>query len=89
VAELSRFYGIVIALYTRGELGRHNLPHVHVSYSGDSAQVGLDGTVLAGWLPRNARRLVKQWLHENSTEVTAAWQDMRDGRKIRKVEPLA
>jgi hypothetical protein len=88
MAELSRFYGIVIAIYFRGEVGRHNTPHVHVSYSGESAQVGLDGEILAGWLPRTAHRLVRQWLREHGDEVAAAWQSARQGRRVRRIEPL-
>lgn len=88
MAELSRFYGIVVALYFRGEVGRNNLPHVHVAYSGESAQVGLDGEILAGWLPPTARRLVQRWLHLHADEVEAQWRAARLGRRVRRIEPL-
>lgn len=88
MAELSRFYGIVVALYFRGEVGRHNRPHVHVAYSGHSAQVALDGDILAGWLPKTAHRLVKQWLHLHENEVAAEWQAARQGKRVHSIEPL-
>jgi len=88
VAELSRFYGIVVAIYFRGEIGRHNRPHVHVTYSGDSAQVALDGEILAGWLPKTAHRLVKQWLRLHADEVETEWTHAQQGQRVRGIEPL-
>lgn len=88
MAELSRFYGIVVAIYFRGEVGRHKWPIVYVTYSGDSAQVALDGDILAGWLPKTAHRLVKQWLRLHADEVETEWTHARQGQLVRGIEPL-
>ena len=88
MAELSRFYGIIIAIYFRGEIGRHNMPHVHVWYSGDTAQVDFDGRVLAGELPGTALRLVRQWLRLHADEVAAEWNSARRGQRVHRIEPL-
>ena len=77
MAELSRFYGIIIAIYFRGEIGRHNMPHVHV-----------DGRVLAGELPGTALRLVRQWLRLHADEVAAEWNAARRGQRVHRIEPL-
>jgi Domain of unknown function (DUF4160) len=88
MAELSRFYGIVIAIFFRGERGRHNLPHIHVRYAEFVASVALDGTIIEGRLPPTARRLVLRWAHEHQEELEFAWESARRGRTPPKIEPL-
>ena len=44
---LCMFYGIIVRMY-RELGGKHNIPHIHVEYSGQEAVIGLDGTVLEG-----------------------------------------
>jgi hypothetical protein len=88
MAEISRFYGILVAIFFRGEVGRHNLPHVHVRSKNQWASVDLDGNVLAGKLSSAARWLVRRWLRLHREEVRAAWDDARAGRTPRKIEPL-
>ncbi|MHB1266144.1 MAG: DUF4160 domain-containing protein [Acidithiobacillus ferriphilus] len=41
--EISRFYGIVLAMFWRDHLP----PHFHAYYAGHEAEIGLDGTLLA------------------------------------------
>ncbi len=48
---ISMFYGILVAIFFEDN-DRHNLPHIHVRYSGHKAAVAIeDGSVLAGGLP--------------------------------------
>lgn len=88
MAELSRFYGIVVAIFFRGEIGRHRLPHVHVRYAEHSASVALDGEILDGSLPPTARRLVVKWMLEHEDELRAAWDRARRGLTPARIEPL-
>ena len=88
MAELSRFYGIVIAVFFRGEFGRHRLAHVHVRYGEFQASVALDGEILDGMLPPTARRLVQQWISKHPTELRAAWDHARRGLPPPRIEPL-
>lgn len=88
MAELSRFYGIIVSIFFRGEIGRHNTPHVHAFYSGESAQVGLDGEILSGWLPRNAHRLVREWMRLHADDVATQWRAATSGQPVHKIEPL-
>jgi hypothetical protein len=89
MAELSRFYGIVIAIFFRGEFGRHKLPHVHARYAEFSASVALDGTILDGRLPPTARRLVTKWINEHQDELELAWEQSRRGKTPSRIEPLS
>lgn len=88
MAELSRFYGVVIALFFRGEFGRHRKAHVHVRCQGEWASVDLDGDILEGELPPTARWMVRRWMRMHHDEVQAAWNDARAGKTPRKIEPL-
>jgi len=48
VPTISRFYGIVIAMY----FGDHPPPHIHVSYSGHEGRIAFrTGDVMTGDLP--------------------------------------
>ena len=88
VAELARFYGIVIAVFFR-ELGQHNRPHVHAQYAEHAASIAIvDGEVLAGGLPRPALRLVREWLDLRREEAAAAWEAACEGRRPGKIRPL-
>ncbi len=88
MAELSRFYGVVVAVFFRGEFGRHRLAHVHVRCKNEWASVDLDGNVIEGELPSAARWLVRRWMRLHRAELQAAWDDARAGRTPRKIEPL-
>jgi hypothetical protein len=50
MAELCRFYGIIIRMMV-DDIGQHNKPHIHVQHAEYNAAIGLDGELLAGYLP--------------------------------------
>ncbi|MFI4989340.1 MAG: DUF4160 domain-containing protein [Solirubrobacterales bacterium] len=52
-------------------------------YDGRSASVAIDGTVLAGYLPPRAVRLVRRWAHLHQEELLANW------RRARQHQPVA
>ena len=61
--ELSRFFGIIIAMYYKD----HAPPDFHAKYGEDEATVRIDdGEVLEGRLSTRAKRLVEEWrlLHQ-------------------------
>ena len=68
--RISEFYGITILMF----FGDHNPPHFHVRYGGNKARVALDGTVLAGALPRRAARLVVEWAQLHGDELEDCWE---------------
>ena len=88
MSELSRFYGIIIAIYFR-DVGKHNAPHIHVDYAGHSASVEIEtGDVLDGKLPPPVLRLVQQWMDEHQEELFDRWDRAVAGQKVPRIAPL-
>jgi hypothetical protein len=88
--ELSRFYGIVIAMFYQD----HNPPHIHV-YGGNSKRPDWsiqleirDGSILDGEAPKLALKLVRDWLRLHREEVFDAWYLAVNGEKPFKIAPL-
>jgi len=83
--EISRFYGIVIALF----LDEHNPPHFHARYGGDKAAIDIRTLqVLDGKLPPRALRMVVEWAGEHQAELLENWELVRAGRQPNKIDPL-
>ncbi len=82
--EISRFYGIVLAMFWRDHLP----PHFHAYYAGQEAEIGLDGTLLAGSLPRRALQLVEDWRTRHLDELAANWEHASRKEPIHPIEPL-
>jgi hypothetical protein len=71
VTRISEFYGIAVYMYWKD----HGPAHVHAFYSGDEALVRIrDGGTLAGSLPQNATRLVRDWVNRRQAELVANWE---------------
>lgn len=85
VPEISRFYGIVIAMF----FDDHEPPHFHVRYGGHRAIVGLDSLdVLRGQLPPRALGLVKEWAAAHREELRDDWQLARAQQPLKPIDPL-
>lgn len=83
--EISNFYGISIYMFFED----HNPPHFHVYYDGSSALVSiLDGTILKGSLPPQAKRLVKKWLELHRNELLENWNRLSNSESILSIKPL-
>jgi hypothetical protein len=83
--EISRFFGIVIAMY----YDDHPPPHFHAVYGAEKAEFAIDppGLFKGQFSPR-AIALVTEWAWLHREELLAAWQEREDGRRPRKIEPL-
>lgn len=78
--------GIVISVFFRGELGRHNLPHVHVDYAEHSAVISLvDGKILAGSLPTKVYKRTLRFVLDHQAALLVAWGDAISGKTPRRV----
>ncbi len=88
MAEVSRFYGIVITMYAEaGE--RHSTPHLHARYSGSRATLQIAiGDPLAGSLPCAQLRLVQAWVELHRSELQAVWVALASGQSAWKIDPL-
>lgn len=81
--SISMFYGITIYMYFLAN--EHNPSHIHAYYGGYNATISIKtGEVLEGKLPKNAIKLVLQWLELHKSEL----QEMWDTQKFKKIKPL-
>jgi hypothetical protein len=83
--EISRFYGIIIAMFYED----HNPPHFQARYSGDQAVIKIDDfTVLEGFLPPRALGLVVEWAARHRVELIENWESLVNNQPPRKIAPL-
>lgn len=85
---ISMFYGILVAiLFEDNE--RHNLPHIHVRYSGSKASVAIeDGSVLAENFPPRQLKMVQAWIEIHKDELLADWELAVAGEQPFRIAPL-
>jgi Domain of unknown function (DUF4160) len=83
--EISRFFGIVIAIYYND----HAPAHFHAKYGEFKARIDiLDGAVIEGNIPKRALALVEDWRKLRQSELLVVWQDVVDRKPHSKIEPL-
>lgn len=85
---ISMFYGIVITMYFFDN-ERHNLPHIHAKYQGDTATFSIvDGALLSGQLPPAKVKLVQAWIEIRREDLQADWDLAVNGLPPMPIEPL-
>lgn len=82
--ELSRFFGIIIAMFGDD----HNPPHFHVRYGDNEAIITIKEGIVKGELPRKVLKDVFKWMDLHQAELSENWQRLQDGKDIVKIEPL-
>ena len=83
--EISRFFGIIIAMY----YNEHAPPHFHAKYGNEQASLRIDnGEILDGSLGRRASRLVEEWRALHQAELLEDWMRARAREPLSKIEPL-
>ncbi|MDE0100799.1 MAG: DUF4160 domain-containing protein [Bryobacterales bacterium] len=83
--EISRFLGIVIAMYYND----HGPAHFHARYGDRVVRIAIeDGRVLSGEFPRRARGLVLEWLELHRDELRADWLLAKQRKPLKKITPL-
>lgn len=83
--EVSRFYGIIIAVYYND----HPPPHFHAKYGDDEATILIDtGQVLDGRLSNRALRLVEEWRTLHASELVRNWELARARYPLNRIDPL-
>ena len=83
--EISRFFGIIIAMF----FDDHNPPHFHARYGNDNAVIKItDLTVLEGSLQPRALGLVIEWAAIHKDEILRDWELAKDKKPLFPVEPL-
>jgi uncharacterized protein DUF4160 len=82
--EISRFLGIVIAMYYRD----HAPPHFHAIYGEFEMTVAIENGAVTGYFPARAVALVQEWRRLHRAELLDAWSSARAGQPLHRIEPL-
>ncbi len=83
---ISRFYVIVVMIFFKD----HNPPHFHAKYEGQVAVFDIKAhRILAGSLPPQATRLVKEWGKLHEKELIENWNRAQTDKQLKSIEPLA
>jgi len=83
--EISRFLGIVIAMYYR----EHAPPHFHAKYGGQRAAFSIDDLrMVEGKLPQRVVSLVLEWAFLHREELMENWRRAERRERLQKIEPL-
>lgn len=85
--ELSRFYGIIVTMYTEAG-SQHSLPHIHVRYGDMKAVYSLEGNVLQGSLPPKQRKLLLAWMSLHEQELQENWYLAQSKCACYRIPPL-
>jgi hypothetical protein len=86
--EISRFFGIVIRMFSEPGAPHHR-PHFHAYYQEHSAVFrDRHGRVDWGALPRRQQRLVEAWAELHLEELGEDWELLQAGHLPIKIEPL-
>ncbi len=82
---VSRFFGIVIAMY----FDDHGVPHFHARHSQGSAKIRIDTLEpLDSTLDRRQLRLVLAWAELHHDELVENWRRARAGETLVEIDPL-
>ena len=83
--ELSRFLGIIIRMYVRGE---HAPAHFYAEYGEYEITVDIKTGVVTGRFPRRALNAALDWYVLHKDELSANWEAARKRKPLSKIEPL-
>ena len=85
VPTISRFYGIVIAMF----FDDHGQPHFHARHAEGEAKVRIDNLeAIDSTLPRRQLRFVLAWAELHQEELRENWRRARAGETLMEIEPL-
>ena len=82
--EISRFLGIIIAMFYRD----HSPPHFHAIYGEYEITVEIESGVINGRFPKRALKLVFEWLELHKDELLENWRLAEQRQPLNKVTPL-
>ena len=85
--EISRFFGIIVAMYDN----EHNPPHFHARYGKYKIEIEIEIeslSVLAGRFPPRALGLIIEWAAQHQEELMADWHLARQNAELNRIDPL-
>ncbi len=82
---ISRFFGIVIAMY----FDDHGPPHFHARHADGAAKIRIDTLeAIDSTLGRRQLRLVLAWAELHQVDLLENWRLARIGETLREIDPL-
>ena len=84
MAEICRFYGIIIAMFADD----HNPPHIHIRYGDYDAIITIDHGIVKGTMPSKELKLVFTWMDSHKAELKANWERLQNGEEAVRIKPL-
>jgi Domain of unknown function (DUF4160) len=86
--ELSRFFGIIIRMFSEPS-ERHHVPHFHAYYQENVAVFSISPVeIVTGSMPQRQQRLVEAWAELHQEELLADWNLLQDGKRPAPIDPL-
>jgi hypothetical protein len=82
--EISRFLGIIIAIFYKD----HSPPHFHAKYGEYEITVEITGGVISGEFPKRALAHVLEWYELHREELLHDWDLARQGKPLETIQPL-
>ena len=82
--EISRFFGIVIAMYHR----EHDPAHFHARYAGKKGTVRIGDGVVEGELPPRVKALLLEWWNLHREELAENWRLGKEQKELKPIPPL-
>jgi len=83
--EISRFFGIVIKMFSDD----HNPPHFHAFYGEHEALIDISHlAIFAGSLPPRVLGLVIEWATLHQTELLDDWTRAKGLQSLVRIDPL-
>jgi hypothetical protein len=82
--EISRFLGIIIAMYYRD----HRPPHFHAKYGSYEIVVSLTDGLVEGRFPRRALQHVLEWYATHQQALLENWELAEQRKPLKSIPPL-
>jgi len=86
MAEICRFFGIIIYMYHKD----HVPDHLHARFAEFEAMFSIDsGEIIEGELPKSQTRLIQAWIEIHKEELKNNWNLLQqENASFFKIKPL-
>jgi hypothetical protein len=81
---ISLFYGIRITM----NYNDHSPPHFHAEYQDFEVTIDIQTGLVTGTMPRRALKLIWAWLDEHKRDLLENWENARDRKPLKQIDPL-
>lgn len=82
--EISRFYGIIVAMFAKD----HNPPHIHAKYGNYQVTITIEKGIVTGEIPILILKKITIWINTHRLALLENWALLQNGEEAKKIEPL-